>query len=279
MKRTLLILGAVTTLAGSATAQVNELMRHERMSETEAASVVAIARGLGLRLDYVVWVDRELKGKPWELGPVFYISERNNLDPIRVWQEHRRGVGWMEIVRGRNNYGYGMPPRGGYGEGHRGFGDNHGDSPDRYGDRYDDDYSNRRGGLAGPIDEVLGRRDDDAYYRDNRSRYGRNSDGAYEERVWDQLLQRAYGQDASKLWRYLDRGTHIGDLALASHLAKVVRTRPERVMDELLRTHDWNRVREIFGVSRDWETRGRYWNDRGRTRDRSVWDDLIEIFR
>jgi len=291
-------------LATGALAQMNDLMKRERLSETEAASAIAIARGLGLRLDYVARVGKDLNAKMWELGPVFYISERSNLDPYRVWQEHRRGTGWMEIDRnrdrdlgwGRNDPGYGTPPRGGYddrggfGDNRGGFADNHGDNrdryrdrnddnQDRYGDRYDDQYRNRRGGLADIIGDILGRRDDDDFYRGNRDRYGRQGDRAYEQRVWDQILQRAFNQNASRLWRYLDRGTHIGDIALASHVARVARTQPERVMDELLRTHNWNRVRETFGISRDWETRERNRNDRGRNRDRDIWDDIIDIIR
>lgn len=296
MKRTLLTLGAAAMLATGAVAQMNDLMRRERLSETEAASAIAIARGLGLRLDYVARVGKDISAKMWELGPVFYISERNNLDPYQVWQEHRRGAGWMEIDRnrgsilgrGRNDYGYGTPPRRGYDDGRGGFADNHGDSRDRYGDnrgrdrygeRYDDEYRNRRGGLADVIGDILGRRDDDDYYRGNRGRYGRQGDRAYEQRVWDQIFQRAFNQNASRLWRYLDRGTHIGDLALAMHVARVARTQPERVMDELVRTRNWNRVREHFGISRDWESRERNWNDRGRNRDRSIWDDIFEIIR
>jgi hypothetical protein len=262
-------MGATAMLATGATAQMSELMRRQRLSETEAASAIAIARGLGLRLDYVARVGKDISAKIWELGPVFYISERNNLDPYRVWQEHRRGAGWMEIDRnrgsllGRGRYGsgggyeyggggYGYGSRGGYeyggGRGQGGYGD------DRYGDRYDDNYRTRRGGLADLIGDILGRRDDDDYYRGNRDRYGRQGDRAYEQRVWDQILQRAFNQNASRLWRYLDRGTHIGDLALASHVARIARTQPDRVMDELVRTKNWNRVRETFGISRDWES-------------------------
>jgi hypothetical protein len=292
VKRTLLILGASAMLATGAFAQMNDLMRRERLSETEAASAIAISRGLGLRLDYVARVGKDISAKIWELGPVFYISERNNLDPYRVWQEHRRGTGWMEIDRNRGSLlgrggnggggygygggGYGTPPRG-YDDNRGGFGDNRG--PDRYGDRYDDSYRNRRGGLADLIGDILGRRDDDDYYRGNRDRYGRNGDRAYEQRVWDQIFQRAFSQNASRLWRYVDRGTHIGDLALAMHVSRVARTQPERVMDELVRTKNWNRVREHFGISRDWESRERNWNDRGRNRDRNIWEDIFEIIR
>ena len=289
----LLSLGATVLLATGALAQIDDLMRRDRLSETEAASAVAIARGLGLRLDYVVRVKRELGTQMWNLGPVFYISERNNVDPRQVWQEHRRGAGWMELDRNRgrdwlgrggNSYGYGTPPRRGddyyedeyYGDDYRnrgGFDDN------RYQDRYDDSYRNRRGGLSDIIGDILGRRDDDDYYRNNRNRYGRQGDRQYEQRVWDQILRRAHGHGVNRTWRYLDRGLHIGDLAMASHLARVARTQPERVLEELLRDRSWRRVRDRLGISDDWETRGRYRNERGRQGGRDILDDIFDIIR
>ena len=301
MKRTLLSLGATALLATGAFAQIDDLMRRDRLSETEAASAVAIARGLGLRLDYVVRVKRELGTQMWNLGPVFYISERSNIDPRTVWQEHRRGAGWMELDRNRgrdyigrrgDDYGYGTPPprRGDddyryederyenerYREG--GFGDY------RNQDRYDDAYRNRRGGLSDIIDDILGRRDDDDYYRNNRTRYGRQGDRQYEQRVWDEILKRAHGHGVNRTWRYLDRGLHIGDIALASHVARVARTQPERVLDELIRNRNWRRVREHFGIADDWETRDRYRNEnrgrgQGQGRNRDILDDIFEIIR
>jgi hypothetical protein len=276
-------------LASGAFAQINDLIRRERMPETEAAAAVAISRGLGLRLDYVVRVKRDLGPRVWDLGAVFYISERNNVDPRRVWEEHRRGASWLELDRdrdrGRGGYGSGgsggYGGRGGYGNEPRGRG-NWDDDNDFYRNRYDDQYRDRRGGLADLLGDILGRRDDDNYYRDNRGRYGRNNDKQYEQQVWDQVLRRAFGHGVSRTWRYLDRGAHIGDLAMASHIARVGQTQPERVMDELMRTRNWNRVRERFNVGPDWESRGRYRNDdryRGGGRDRDIWDDIFDIIR
>jgi hypothetical protein len=280
-------------LATGALAQIDELIRRERMPETEAASAVAISRGLGLRLDYVVRVKRDLGPRAWDLGPVFFISERNNMDPRQVWNEHRRGTSWMEIDRERgrgygggrgSNYGGGYGS--GYGEPTRGGGN--WDNDDFYRNRYDDQYRNRRGGLSDLIGDILGRRDDDNYYRDNRGRYGRDNDKQYTQRVWDQILQRAHGHGVSRTWRFLDRGAHIGDLAMASHIAQVARTQPERVMDELMRTRNWNRVRERFGIGPDWQSRGRYRDDdryrnddrnRGRGGGRDIWDDIFDIIR
>ena len=107
MKRTLLTLSATAMLATGALAQIDDLIRRERMPETEAAAAVAISRGLGLRLDYVVRVKRELGQRVWDLGPVFYISERSNMDPRQIWNEHRRGASWMELDRNRGYYGEG----------------------------------------------------------------------------------------------------------------------------------------------------------------------------
>jgi hypothetical protein len=274
---------------------MDDLMRRDRLSETEAASAIAIARGLGLRLDYVVRVKRDLSTQMWNLAPVFYISERGNMDPRQIWQMHRRGAGWMEIDsgRGRNyggrneDYGYQGRDRGNRNDDDYGYGrDPYGQDPsgrdpydrDPYGrDRYDN--NGRRGGLADLVDDILGRRDDDSFYRNNRDRYGRQSDKQYEQRVWDQILRRAYNQNTSRLWRYVDRGAHIGDIALAVHVARIARVQPERVMDELMRTHNWNRVRETFGIARDWESRDRNYNGRDRGRNRDLIDDLIDIIR
>jgi hypothetical protein len=296
VKRILLTLGASATLATGALAQIDELIRRERMPETEAAAAVAISRGLGLRLDYVVRVKRDLGPRVWDLGPVFYISERHNIDPRQVYNEHRRGASWMELDRGRGYYGdgrgrgrgyddgYGYGSGSGYGSGYGNYEPNRGDNwdDDYYRNRYDDQYRGRRGGLSDLIGDILGRRDDDGYYRNNRGRYGRDNDKQYTQRVWDQILQRAYGHGVSRTWRFLDRGAHIGDLAMASHIARVARTQPERVMDELMRNRNWNRVRERFGIGRDWESRGRYRDDdryRGNGRDRDIWDDIFDIIR
>lgn len=288
MKRTLWTLGATAVLANGAVAQIDDLMRRDRLSETEAASAVAIARGLGLRLDYVVRVKNDLRTQMWNLGPVFYISERTNQDPRQIWQEHRRGTGWMEIDRGRGSgnyrgrgdeHGYQTPPRRGRDDDERYRQDPYERDPYSR-DRYEDGYRNQRGGLADLVGDILGRRnDDDDFYSNNRDRYGRQGDKSYERQVWDQIFRRAFNQSTSRLWRYVDRGAHIGDLALASHVARVARVEPERVMDELMRNRNWNRVREHFGISRDWESRDRDWNDRGRNRDRNILDDIFEIIR
>ncbi|MEO7453335.1 MAG: hypothetical protein ABIV13_01065 [Fimbriimonadales bacterium] len=292
MKRTLLTLGATAMLATGALAQIDDLIKRERMPETEAAAAVAISRGLGLRLDYVVRVKKDLRPRVWDLGPVFYISERNNVDPRRVWEEHRRGASWMEIDRDRGRGGNGgYSGRGGYGNEPYGRG-NWDDDNDFYRDRYDDQYRNRKGGLSDLLGDILGRRDDDNYYRDNRGRYGRDTDKQYEQQVWDQILRRASGHGVSRTWRYVDHGAHIGDIAMASHIAQIARTQPERVMDELMRTRNWKRVREKFNIGSDWESRGRYRDDdkyrdddryrddgRGRRRGRDIWDDIFDIIR
>jgi hypothetical protein len=307
VKRSLWTLAATALLATGAMAQMNDLMRRDRLNETEAGSALAIARGLGLRLDYVVRTRRELGTQMWNLAPVFYISERSNMDPRRVWQERRRGASWMELDRNRGYYGSGR-----HGDRDDDFGDPrewddryrndpyrgddryrdpYGDDRYRndpyYNDRYDDQYRNRRGGLADLVDDILGRRDNDDYYSNNRNRYGRGSDRQYEQRVWDQILQRAYGHNTSRTWRFLDRGMHIGDIALASYVARVASVQPERVLDELARTKNWSRVRERFGIGSDWESRGRYRGDdryrdddryrNGRNRD--ILDDIFDIIR
>lgn len=293
MKRTLLTLGATAMLATGALAQIDELMRRDRLGELEATTAVAIARGLGLRLDYVVRVKRELGTEMWNLGPVFYISERSNLDPRQIWNEHRRGAGWMEIDRDRGRGsilrdGYGEPRRGERDDEYRYGDDRYGD--DRYGenrfpdrnDRYDDAYRNRRGGLADLIGDILGRRDNDDYYRENRGRYGRNGDREYEQRVWDEILRRAHGHGVGRTWQFLERGARIGDLVMASHIARVARTQPERVMDEFMRNRNWNRVRERYNIASDWESQGRNRNtrdNRGRNQGRDIWDDIYDIIR
>lgn len=68
-----------------------------------------------------------------------------------------------------------------------------------------------------------------------------------------------------------------GDLSLAAHVSKLARVEPNEVLSELDRNRkSWNRVREIFGISADWERR----EQRPRNnRDRSDWDFLGDIFR
>jgi hypothetical protein len=201
-----------------------------------------------------------------------------------------RNRGYYGEGRGRyeDEYGYGYGSGGYRTEDPYGRGGEYRGDDDFYRNRYDDQYRNRRGGLSDLIGDILGRRDDDGYYRENRGRYGRDNDKQYTQRVWDQILQRAHGHGVSRTWRFLDRGAHIGDLAMASHIARVARTQPERVMDELMRNRNWNRVRERFGIGPDWESQGRYRNDdryryddrnRGRGNGRDIWDDLIDIIR
>lgn len=264
MKRALWMIGLATLVTASANAQIEDVMRRYRINEVEATTALAISRGLGLRVDYVVQVRKELGTQMWNLGPVLYISERHDVDPRSVWREHRRGTSWAELDYSRgysytnrpqwNEHGYRAPQRPRW------------DGEGWTRNRYDNSFVGNRDGLIDVLIDIFGRRDyDDDYYRENRSRYGRNSDRDYETHVWDQILRRSYGSSASRLWRYLDRGARIGDVVMALHMGRVARQQPERVMDEYLRRRNWNRTREHFNVARDWESmeRRRYSN-RGR---------------
>jgi hypothetical protein len=123
------------------------------------------------------------------------------------------------------------------------------DQLEGYGRRYDDNRRPKkpknRGGLY-----------DD--YNGSYGRYGKSVDEAYSQMVWDRFLNRAFGADVDRMWRFTHRGFSEADLALAAYLGQLARVDPYQVMIQYDRMRNWNRVRDDIGVSSDWDSLRRY---------------------
>ncbi|MBA3727109.1 MAG: hypothetical protein H0W86_11865 [Armatimonadetes bacterium] len=281
MKRNSVLLATGLLLCGASSAfsaTIRDIIRQERLSPQEAAAVVAISKGVGVSTNEVLKARKDLREKAWDLAPAFFIAERTRQSPRTIWQEHERGASWQSLERDRNtDYGRRKKEkRDRYDDGYR-----YDDGDHRYdddNDRYDDRNRGQGGGLEDVLGDVLGRRRNDRYDDQYDYRNDRNyADRDYERRVWDQILERAYKVDANRLWRWVEQGMNEGDLSLAAHVGKLARVDPNEVLYELERNRkSWNRVREIYGISSDWERRERRPRN---NRDRNDWDFLGDIFR
>ena len=276
MKKSFVIFSlSLAALAGAAQrydSGISDLIRRERLSPQEAATVYAISRGLGIDT-YQVLRERNVPlAHVWDLAPAFYISQKTRLSVREIWDLHRRGADWQDIESGRYDYrgrGRNDNGRGGYyDDGYDNGGYRQGDPvapgrPDRQGDqgrRQGDQGYGRDNRQQGDLGDILRRRDD---------QYGRNGrydrDDAYVERVWRQMLGRAFNSRAIGDWSWIRKGLYPNDLALAAHVSLITGADPDDVLYELSRTHNWEQVKRTFHVSNDWSRQdGRYRYDRRR---------------
>lgn len=243
MKRNQIVIGAFAGLlvvAASANAQRNlsigELVQYRKVSPQEAATIVAISRGLNIPSEYVLMQSQGMLGQVWSQAPAFSISERYRIPVREVWNKKLRGMSWDQIENDASRFGrYDS-------RGSRDRDWNWDDSQRREWDNLPRKNDDNRGG----IDDILRRREDDRYRPSNR-----NED--YERRVWEQLLDRTFGRDASRATWWTERRLHYGDIALAGHVARVAKVNIDDVLYHLTRTHNWNVIRNDFGIDRTWE--------------------------